>query len=38
MKEQMISELVEVLGKLMWEDFEFFYKFVMGFARRKGIL
>lgn len=36
-KEQMITEIVAVLKKLYWEDFEFFYKFVLGYAEKKGI-
>lgn len=36
-KETMIREIVRLLKKLYWEDFEFFYKFLTGYARKKGI-
>lgn len=36
-KEQMIQEIVELLSKLFFEDVEFFYKFVTGYARKRGI-
>ena len=37
-KERMIKEMVDVLEKLFFEDLDFFYKFVTGFARKKGII
>lgn len=34
-KEKMIREIVAALERLYWEDFEFIYKFVTGFTKRK---
>lgn len=36
-KEEMIKAAEEVLKKMYYEDVEFFYKFVTGFAEKKGI-
>lgn len=36
-KEQMIQQTAEILKKLYYEDAEFFYKFVTGYAAKKGI-
>jgi hypothetical protein len=36
-KEKMIEEVKDVLRKMYYEDVEFFYKFVTGFAEKKGI-
>lgn len=36
-KEEMIKEAVETMQKLYYEDVEFFYKFVTGYAQKKGL-
>ena len=36
-KETMIRETARLLQKLFYEDIEFIYKFVAGYAARKGI-
>ena len=35
-KEEMIQEAAEVMRHLYYEDVEFFYNFVTGYARKKG--
>lgn len=36
-KEEMIQVTADVLRKMYYEDVEFFFKFVTGYANRKGI-
>lgn len=36
-KDQMIQQAAETLRKMYYEDVEFFYKFVTGYAQKKGI-
>lgn len=36
-QEKMIAEMVQILKVLYYEDFLFFYKFLVGYAARKRI-
>lgn len=36
-KEQMIQQAAETMKKMYYEDVEFFWKFVTGYAQKKGI-
>ena len=36
-KERMIEETASTLRKMFYEDVEFFYNFVTGYAKKKGI-
>lgn len=36
-KEEMIQAAAETMSKLFLEDVEFFYKFITGYARKKGL-
>lgn len=36
-QEEMIAEMVQILKVLYYEDFLFFYKFLVGYAARKRI-
>lgn len=37
-KEQMIQQATETLKKMYYEDVEFFWNFVTGYAKKKGIV
>lgn len=36
-KDRMIQQAAETLRKMYYEDVEFFYKFVTGYAQKKGV-
>lgn len=36
-QEEMIAEMVQILKVLYYEDFLFFYKFLVGYAARKRV-
>ena len=36
-KEEMIQATAATMSKLFFEDVEFFYKFITGYARKKGL-
>ena len=36
-KEEMIQVVMDTMRKLYYEDAEFFYKFITGYAAKKGI-
>lgn len=36
-KDEMVQEVCEVMQRMYYEDDEFFYSFVTGYARKKGI-
>lgn len=36
-KEEMIAELSKLMHRMYYEDVEFFYNFVTGYAKKKGI-
>lgn len=36
-KEEMIQAAMDTMRKLYYEDAEFFYKFITGYAQKKGV-
>lgn len=37
-KDEMIRKMSEVMRRMYYEDIEFFYNFVTGYAKKKGYL